>query len=823
MSYIYKSFDSVQFFLENLWNLIPNINSQKVNVKNDKFITNLIVTSDEFCDLKEQGKLKIKVFSEGGFGQIGILTGKNNIKIQASVLSLSNENNSIFYTDIVIKENKNDVSTEIVKLDYRTIMISDPISDMVFGSIMGHLYDTGINPFVTKYFGNYICGQSIYMAMEAADVEIRQLISRYHPQRPTVLEFKNILMQLFYSTFILKHYFGLVHHDSHLRNLMIKYTKDYFYKGKNFNDIDVIFFETGFKDSKNRSIFVAIKNIGCIIKSIDYGSMSCSLDNSRVARFKHDCRITTNKNDIRAIGAEHAFNEALKSRSYQNTKDIMFTLINLYEFLFNGLDKETNAFDKNAPVENKPYLDVLDEIGIAFMGDTFLNLRNSRPTYRIKKDWYMRNHDTGMLKPEYENENFLLKTMIKCCNRNFLMEKWPFNDVYKNKKILVTYFEKEIDKFFENDNCYNSALVLNHNTDEYNLLLNRLENIIHHKQKCKYDTKSCRIVELFQNDYPLERLSDEDIYEDGEFFDIITGEFQIKENPIYKNYNSWLNANRIPNMKLHRPIENVRTIKIKIKKFKKATLTIGEQLLNTDGVSFPIGNFNSENMKMFGLFINRKTSQAYTNPYPNIYDQNLAVLASDNYILSLEKYSVVLKKYKTNAVPFNMIENEKSSVQILENPLNSLKNVTWAVTVGPILVWDSKIVFTPEEAKVISLDSTNSKSVIIGNTSEYIYVGKGPGKYGMTDSNEIQTQLVLLMKGESVALVLVEGGGYLTPGLDRFQTALMCKNLGPEKAVCVSCGYNTNVLLDTKNNKQKYLSKSPLRFKHGAILNLSSV
>ena len=39
----------------------------------------------------------------------------------------------------------------------KIIAISDPITEIVFGSMFGHLYDLGLCPFYAKYFSAYIC------------------------------------------------------------------------------------------------------------------------------------------------------------------------------------------------------------------------------------------------------------------------------------------------------------------------------------------------------------------------------------------------------------------------------------------------------------------------------------------------------------------------------------------------------------------------------------------------------------------------------------------------------------------------------------------
>ncbi len=50
---------------------------------------------------------------------------------------------------------------------------------MIFGSMLGHLYDLGVCPFFTKYFGAYLCkNEKTSIITEMATIELRKLISR---------------------------------------------------------------------------------------------------------------------------------------------------------------------------------------------------------------------------------------------------------------------------------------------------------------------------------------------------------------------------------------------------------------------------------------------------------------------------------------------------------------------------------------------------------------------------------------------------------------------------------------------------------------------
>ncbi len=98
---------------------------------------------------------------------------------------------------------------------------------MIFGSMLGHLYDLGVCPFLQSILER-TCAKmkKTSIITEMATIELRKLISRnrnYGIAQKYPLSVINLLFQYVYGLFIMKSYYGMVHFDTQHRNLMATY------------------------------------------------------------------------------------------------------------------------------------------------------------------------------------------------------------------------------------------------------------------------------------------------------------------------------------------------------------------------------------------------------------------------------------------------------------------------------------------------------------------------------------------------------------------------------------------------------------------------
>ncbi len=569
----YKRIDTIPKLLEYMWSLFPNIIAIKNGFEkstsilgslNKKMYDPMIQNSVEFCDLLAKNILKIQPFAQGGFGQVGSLTideDKYNQPLKAIVISFKRYGGfEPFYVSVIIKLY---LSNEPPKwsigessIDKGTFYISDPLSEMIFGSMLGHLYDLGVCPFFTKYFGAYLCkNEKTSIITEMATIELRKLISRnrnYGIAQKYPLSVINLLFQYVYGLFIMKSYYGMVHFDTQHRNLMATYIHNrdikitekiqspYIYQGEDICNKSFFLFQTHLtsqnprlnQNGANVPVFICIKNTGLLLKIIDYGVCVSYLNRSLVNPYKNDIIISSIQKDLERINALNALNKTRESISYSNTVDLQYTLTNIWEHMIKGLDSYTGqmAPDVNAPIDYKVALELLNDFSEKFFGESQYKLSNflqDHPERQVQLTslknggkglaWVSYIHDTGIEKEEFNNPLRLLEGLINVCGSK---KNFRTNASFKgsiNQEISIYYLEPDIPSIIQNLGGLsddNSVLLLASASDrEKNLnLFNHYMNKSNlYKENC-YDnvTKStiqCKQIKSDIYKYSLSSLS----------------------------------------------------------------------------------------------------------------------------------------------------------------------------------------------------------------------------------------------------------------------------------------------------------------------------
>lgn len=812
---VYKSFDSSHFLFETIWKHFPTI---RTFVDGDKIINKLIITSNEFCDLRNKNMFNLKYFSEGGFGKVGTIglktTNNNNLesdksKIKAAIFSInqSYDQNNIFYTDIIIKIGINQTKAIIHKTHDSSISITDPLSDMIFGSVLSHLFDIGVCPFVTKYFGTYLCtNNETSMIIEASNYELRKKLSRYDKDRLEIKEFKNVIIQFMYALYILKIYFGTVHFDSHLRNIMLTDVRDteYMYHGKFFKDIKYIILETGLKDPNGNAILIVIPNSKYIVKLIDYGCMLFCFDRSIFDRFRKDLRIETDNKNINAIGALNALNMSKINKSYANTVDFMFSIINIYEYLAKGLDQGYKG-DITAKSENLEYLNFINSIMFNIIGISMEEFLNKNPIFQIQKtnndnyDWFMRNHNCGF-PSNFENPKYLIDVIIKLCIEDVFMDYFPFENTKYYEKTVHLYCTEKLTTNISSDN----SLFLTCNISDYTKMFNRFEKIIDYENKCKYNPQYC-VIPKINNQNPFETFIP------GKKYNIIeTPAYKISKvlmntfnfDAKYRKYNTWLGYKPIPKYLINNDLQEIILFFIRFKN-KNITnsnvkLEFTDNITTTSGIKLPLtySKINSKNiLEPMGFFANRIPTKLANNQYPNDYNNFLAMLLMDSENgMVLEKYSDFIDRHETN-----------NNIVTFPITLKYGNKYNWAVNIGPILIWNKELIFTEENIKNQNLSN--------------LFANNFKGPFFMNGAIEIESQLVYIVKQGFSGFLFIEGNGYLSNGLDKFSTARLCKYLDFDFAISVMSGPYTNIICKTQDS-DIWLSKIFNERTHSVVLDI---
>ncbi|CCV02532.1 serine/threonine protein kinase [Armadillidium vulgare iridescent virus] len=497
----YKRIDTIPKLLEYMWSLFPNIVAiQKgeqaplsiTEALDKKLYQPVIENSVEFCDLLSKNILKIQPFAQGGFGQVGLLTIDEDVAqqpLKAIVISFKRAGGfEPFYVPVIIKlyltNEEPRWSIGSGPKDQGFFYISDPLSEMIFGSMLGHLYDLGLCPFFTKYFGAYICkGEKTSIVTEKASLELRRLISRNrgvgiaqkHPDAVI-----NLLFQYVYGLFIMKTYYGMVHFDTQHRNIMATYihnrqikiaehVQSYIYQGEDISKKDLFLFQThvttenlgiGCLDDRGRGlpVFICIKNYGLLLKIIDYGVCVSHLKRSKINAYKNDITISSIPEDLKRIGAAEAFLNTIAENggeAYSNTVDLVYTLINMWEHMIKGLDTHTGQQlpDPVAPRDYRDALLLLDSFSEKFFGEEYRlsSYLERHPERKVQTDpkrglvWVSRAHDTGIRKPAFSDPKRLLEGLLNVCGKDkHIRTKLLFKGQNQKDEACVFYLEPEI-------------------------------------------------------------------------------------------------------------------------------------------------------------------------------------------------------------------------------------------------------------------------------------------------------------------------------------------------------------------------------------------
>jgi hypothetical protein len=548
MSVSYKSFDSANIFFSNLWELFPSFygESKSSDVHGD--IKNYIVrpireSSFEFCDLLDSGKVYVEEFAKGGFGVVGgmkINEDQEGQDIHAISVSLKpNGGFEPFYVPIILKRGTK--STEInwmyetKKIGSKTVTrfgISDPITEVIFGSMLGHLYDLGLCPFYSKYFGIFSCPledkETISIVTERSNKEVLGLLERKGGENPWYLAIKkdpnvliNVLFQFIYSMYISKKYIGFAHLDAHHRNVMVTYTDrrlvddeemktiPYIYHGINMEKKDYILIDLGFKINK-KPAYIAMKYNGIMAKLIDYGSCAAFLFRSETERYNKDLILSADNETYGSFNAGHqAFENCTKSSSYCNTVELQFLLLNLHQLMQKGLDvsADTPDLDKNAPKDYKSILKALNEFAEYFYDDesygdldSYTKKNPDKVVNKTKEKtwrWFMRNRDVGLKMKKFEKASGLLEGLVRYC-QSLGHKKYEKLNLKRDKGENVTlfYLESDLkDATFTKSN----TLLLSENNTSYSEKMNQMVSFLEYQnvveESCETDRNEAGIFE----------------------------------------------------------------------------------------------------------------------------------------------------------------------------------------------------------------------------------------------------------------------------------------------------------------------------------------
>ncbi|GHV49474.1 hypothetical protein AGMMS49579_01250 [Spirochaetia bacterium] len=916
----YKKIDTISRLLEDMWSLFPNIiTDQDINIQRG-IITPMINRSVEYCDLLNKNIIKVQVFAKGGFGIVGDVfmdEDSTNQPLLGIIISTKRQGGfETFYVPVIVKIYQTEtqptwfISKLHVNLNIKGLFISDPLSEMVFGGMLGHLYDLGICPFFTKYFGSYICKTTRKMSIitEKATYELKYLLSRNNTKNilKHPLIFINLLFQYIYTLYIMKIYYGMIHFDTNPRNIMVKVinnstllenAEDYIYQGENISKKPYFLFQTPYFDKNNQKVplFICIKNTGLLLKLIDYGVCASFFDRSVFSNFKKGISISSALTDFKLINATNAFehsvflNTTSETLAYSNTVDFMFTFNNVWEHLYKGLDISayTEKIDQTAVVENNEILNIFNTFTINFMGKSIMEHLNENPNQQVLKQngkyaWLSFNHDVGLTDIKFASPLSLLKNLLNCCPFSKILNLNFIENNFDNVKAKVFYFEPNLLHIdtLTNDNC----MLLTNTSTEYIKKFNQFNSWI----KASNALETCKVncnnlmSEKLKNSY--KHLTQKKLFnptpliisKDNEVIkNILYTYYHIQGNPkaknlprnekgslVYQTYQNWINLKPVPGYKSGKYIEFINIHIFKFNTIKNINLEI-----NTDLWTGIIKNASAGLATNGGYYITQQSVNKFypylkdkvNNPvgffykkgqlsgtilsFPDTYNDDLAAIyGTFNGSIFVESWKKFKSRHRliTDFVTYETVETKKIIKVPVEaismdnnlligntpNVISKTDEYDFAFVTGPILLSQNNIVFTESRMNnELNILNNNILAIIPNTQTPYKFKSDSSENnqiYSMRSSNNFMAHNIFAVdKRGNYCLILVEGKGFDSPGIDRAQLSILLKQLNMDAAISLSGDFNANIIykdcmtctpLFTLNNPDKRILGTSLYF-----------
>ena len=534
----YKYFDESDIFLANFMKFFPSLYGTFIPTRFGTAFNNLLTptynNSVEFCTSLQNGNIPTTGnLGSGGYGTVGdflITEDQPNQPVFAIIVSIKpNGGFEPFYvpvirktgirrTEIIISANTNVVLPPGAEGQGETIQIidiNDPITEIVFGSMLGHLYDLGLCPFYAKYFSAYICNEypnySVSFVIEKANISMHDFmyVNPYIGAiRANTDILINIIFQYIYAVYIGKMYLGFTHFDAHLGNVMITHTSNrtiqgannisYVYQGTNLENKRYILINMGGIKYGGEDAWIAIKYNGLMVKIIDHGTCAAYLYAAKYPKYKRNFLIKTKDSFV----DDADFATCRDNSQKRNIWEIQFFLSCLHESMFNGNHVGQNP-DVARRARYQTNIDVLNNFTEQFYGsaqyrmETYLTnnplMRNTDSVTGLIRNFPGRSIDIDI--PAFADPKELLIGLARYCI--------SLGHISRNKSIIdkqgtVFFLEPDLVGV---DFTQENSLVFNDNPNDWVKNFNNMDKFIKNAKKVETGCNGMRISDdIFTKD-----------------------------------------------------------------------------------------------------------------------------------------------------------------------------------------------------------------------------------------------------------------------------------------------------------------------------------
>lgn len=329
-----------------------------------------------YRDFWKRGGYKLRGIAAGGYGSVSEVERRDG-----SALSLPSGSR------VVVKTNKlqNIPWRSLVKSRDSTFLFDHRVSEALFACAVRYIYDLKVCPYLPYYVSVNVCKPDIVIFVEKYTMEFSQLVSDMDPR-----ELLAYVYQFVYAVYVYKSYAGLVHFDTHLRNVML-------------HDDGGRAKYTVFVDSKKS---IVIPKTRYSVKIIDFGLCWMDLESAVDASYlRRNMAVGVCDGNSTSAAVPPMFESTLVSASKRCTVDIQYFLLHLYQLCSRRKLDHLTA--------------VIDEFCARFYSDKSMTMAEQlrrNPTWVLPVDrGVLSVHDVGVDSPLFTGTKSIMENLVRTC------------------------------------------------------------------------------------------------------------------------------------------------------------------------------------------------------------------------------------------------------------------------------------------------------------------------------------------------------------------------------------------------------------------------
>lgn len=267
--------------------------------------------SKEFNTFWKSEVYTLNYIKLGGYGFVATMhVGDQPLKCLVSEFKEKTEK------DVVVKTNRNSISFKCSQVNMFWL-IDHEVSEIYFASLIKYITKLKICPFLGNYLAINTSKPDVVIFLEKYDLEFIEFINKNLLTSKNIIQF---IFQFIYTIYILKTYLGMVHFDTHMRNVMIQYMKKPKYEYMLF-----------FDKFKKNGILLPFDNY--CLKIIDFGLCTVDLRHSVHPSLKSSLRMGAYNFLTDNIKIPNLYTNTVSNPSKYCTVEFQYFILHVYQYI----------------------------------------------------------------------------------------------------------------------------------------------------------------------------------------------------------------------------------------------------------------------------------------------------------------------------------------------------------------------------------------------------------------------------------------------------------------------------------------------------------